>query len=412
MGSAGLHHPGHPRFHLSASVTHFGGMLKVMISLDEFIDTIETQFNGHDLLEVANESSIRFRPFAINNNSRTIHLRMPGRIGSGLGGLSAPMFDNFSVLETKQVKRYDRPRKAGPTFVFRVKHDSFTVHNRAIDRDVGFPGILHLSHEGPQAGQSISNIRIVLHERIRKEAINGRGISISKNVDHGLPRFRSQVGDVSVSPGLRVPQRKIAQQARDSNQSGKTWPQRLQAGPGSFHEVPPFDRDAMMIEADLLVIGRASTDGGFSLESIEAALVDSGRPLLISPAAPLATLPETVVIGWKATREAARAVTAALPFLHIAKQIVIMTVAEDQRAPGEETDRLMAGLRWHGVPVSVRHLPAGGQSPADALLTVAREHAALLVMGGYGHSRLREWIFGGFTLHVLRGCEVPVLMAH
>jgi nucleotide-binding universal stress UspA family protein len=164
--------------------------------------------------------------------------------------------------------------------------------------------------------------------------------------------------------------------------------------------------------ADLLVIGRPSTDGGFSLETIEAALVDSGRPLLIPPAAPLATLPETVVIAWKATREAARAVTAALPFLQIAKQIVIITVAENQRAPGEDADRLMAGLRWHGVPISVRHLPADGQSPAETLLTAAREHAALLVMGGYGHSRLREWIFGGFTLHVLRGCEVPVLMAH
>jgi len=164
--------------------------------------------------------------------------------------------------------------------------------------------------------------------------------------------------------------------------------------------------------ADLLVIGRPSTDGGFSLETIEAALVDSGRPLLIPPAAPLATLPETVVIAWKATREAARAVTAALPFLQIAKQIVIITVAEDQRAPGEDADRLMAGLRWHGVPISVRHLPADGQSPAETLLTAAREHAALLVMGGYGHSRLREWIFGGFTLHALRGCEVPVLMAH
>ena len=164
--------------------------------------------------------------------------------------------------------------------------------------------------------------------------------------------------------------------------------------------------------ADLLVIGRASTDGGFSLETIEAALVDSGRPLLIPPASPLTTIPDTVVIGWKATREAARAVTAALPFLQIAKQIVILTVAEDRRAPGEEADRLMAGLRWHGVPVSVRHLQPEGQGAADTLLTAAREHAGLLVMGGYGHSRLREWIFGGFTLHALRGREVPVLMAH
>jgi nucleotide-binding universal stress UspA family protein len=164
--------------------------------------------------------------------------------------------------------------------------------------------------------------------------------------------------------------------------------------------------------ADLLVIGRASNDGDFSLETIEAALVDSGRPLLIAPSTPLATLPETVVIAWKATREAARAVTAALPFLRIAKQIVIMTVAEDRPGHGEEADRLMAGLRWHGVPVSVRHLQPAGQSAADTLLAAAGEQGALLVMGGYGHSRLREWIFGGFTLHVLRGADVPVLMAH
>ncbi len=164
--------------------------------------------------------------------------------------------------------------------------------------------------------------------------------------------------------------------------------------------------------ADLVVIGRPSDDDGVSFETIEAALVDSGRPLLIPPKAPMATLPEAVVIAWKATREAARAVTAALPFLQIAKQIVIVTVAEDRRAAGEEADRLMAGLRWREVPVSVRHLQPDGQSPAEALLAAAREYDALLVMGGYGHSRLREWIFGGFTLHVLRECEVPVLMAH
>jgi nucleotide-binding universal stress UspA family protein len=162
--------------------------------------------------------------------------------------------------------------------------------------------------------------------------------------------------------------------------------------------------------ADLLVIGRPGKGG--SLETIEGALIDSGRPLLIPAAAPLASVPETVAIAWKATREAARAVTAALPFLQIAKQIVIMTVAEDHSALEEEAERLMAALRWRGVPVTVRHLQPDGHDAADKLLGAAREHAALLVMGGYGHSRLREWIFGGFTQHVLRGCEVPVLMAH
>ena len=165
--------------------------------------------------------------------------------------------------------------------------------------------------------------------------------------------------------------------------------------------------------ADLLVIGRPGEDEGLSLDTIEGALIDSGRPLLIPPATPLTALPEITAIAWKATPQAARALTAASPFLQIAKQIVILIVGEDQRAPEEEADRLMAGLRWHDVPVSVRHLqPAADRAGPETLLSAAAEHKALLVMGGYGRSRLREWIFGGFTLHVLRGAEVPILMAH
>jgi nucleotide-binding universal stress UspA family protein len=164
--------------------------------------------------------------------------------------------------------------------------------------------------------------------------------------------------------------------------------------------------------ADLLVIGRPGEDEGVLLDTLETALLESGRPLLIPPAAPLSAVPETVAIAWKATPQAARAITCASPFFSIAKQIVILTVAEGQRSPEEETGRLLAGLRWHGVPISIRHLQPDGRSAADILLSAAAEHAALVVMGGYGHSRLREWIFGGFTLRVLRDAEVPVLMAH
>ena len=164
--------------------------------------------------------------------------------------------------------------------------------------------------------------------------------------------------------------------------------------------------------ADLLVIGRPGEDEGVSLDTIEGALIDSGRPLLIPPAASLIALSETVAIAWKATPQAARALTAASPFLSMAKQIVVLTVAEDRRAPEEEADRLIAGLRWRGIPVSVRHLRAEAHSAPETLLSAAAEHAALLVMGGYGHSRLREWIFGGFTRHVLQGAAVPILMAH
>ena len=133
---------------------------------------------------------------------------------------------------------------------------------------------------------------------------------------------------------------------------------------------------------------------------------------MILSAAGLATLPETIVIAWKATPEAARAVGAAMPLLSTAKQILIVTVAEDQGTSDEEGARLLTSLRWHGFNVSMHRLPPGPQGAASTLLAAAAEQAALVVMGAYGNSRLRQWIFGGFTRHVLRSAEVPVLLMH
>jgi len=165
--------------------------------------------------------------------------------------------------------------------------------------------------------------------------------------------------------------------------------------------------------ADLMVIGRPVDGDGVVPETIEAALLDSGRPILIPTAAPMTAIPETIVIAWKATREAAHAVTAALPFVALAKKIEILTVAEEEDLSSEEGGQLMANLRWRGIEVSASRIMADGRSPADAMLAAAAERQALLVMGGYGHSRLRQWVFGGFTRHVLQTpAAVPVLIAH
>ena len=82
--------------------------------------------------------------------------------------------------------------------------------------------------------------------------------------------------------------------------------------------------------ADLMVLGYPADDQGVSTDTIEAALVGTGRPVLVVPAAPLVSIPETIVIAWKAAPEAARAVTAAMPLLSKAKQILIVTVAEEE----------------------------------------------------------------------------------
>jgi nucleotide-binding universal stress UspA family protein len=146
-------------------------------------------------------------------------------------------------------------------------------------------------------------------------------------------------------------------------------------------------------------------------ETLEAALFDSGRPLMIPGVAPVA--PDTIAIAWKSTREAARAVAAAMPFLAQAKRVVILTAAEDDRTDRSEAARLLVTLQRHDIAAEARRLQPGSRNAADTLLAAAGEiDAGLLVMGGYGHSRLRELVFGGVTEHVIRGAALPVLMAH
>jgi hypothetical protein len=108
-----------------------------------------------------------------------------------------------------------------------------------------------------------------------------------------------------------------------------------------------------------------------------------------------------MVIALKAAPEAARAVTAAMPLLSRAKQILIMIVAENEGLSDEEGAHLANALRWHGLNASTRHLQPDARGAAETLLAAASEHAALVVMGANGHSRLREWVFGGFTQSVL-----------
>ena len=164
--------------------------------------------------------------------------------------------------------------------------------------------------------------------------------------------------------------------------------------------------------ADLVLAGRGGEHDVTNRSVLETALIETGRPLLIPARAqsrPMIGGP--VAIAWKATPQAARAVAAAMPFLRRATEIIVMTVDEGDGAE-DEADRLARQLAWHGLRAAVDRLRCEDQDPADALLTAAGGKAGLLVMGGYGHSRLREWIFGGFTQRVLADAPLPVLLAH
>lgn len=165
--------------------------------------------------------------------------------------------------------------------------------------------------------------------------------------------------------------------------------------------------------ADLIVVGRQRDDRKTDLAVLEAALLDTGRPLLIAPAIAPATLPGTVAIAWKDTPEAARAVTAALPFIEVADRVVIYTVTEGGAPREASADRLARSLRWHNRRTDIVQLTADDRAPVEQLLAAATAlPAGLLVMGGYSHSRLSEVVFGGFTQSVLREASLAVLMAH
>jgi len=165
--------------------------------------------------------------------------------------------------------------------------------------------------------------------------------------------------------------------------------------------------------ADLLVIGRAREGEPVAMEVIEAALMATGRPVLIAPAKAPSRLSGTVAIAWKNTPEAARAVAAARPFVAMADRVIILSVDEDAETDEQSCERLRHALCWHNRNTSVQRLKPDERPPVESLLAAARAaEADVLVMGGYGHSRVREVMFGGFTRHVLTGADLPVFMAH
>jgi nucleotide-binding universal stress UspA family protein len=168
--------------------------------------------------------------------------------------------------------------------------------------------------------------------------------------------------------------------------------------------------------ADAFVVGRRRDGDLIARDVLERALMETGRPVLIAPSGPPPEkLNAAIAIAWKDRPEAARAVTAAMPLIAQAERVVILSVSEDGGDEDESCRRLRHALQWHNPRVSLEHL-ARDERPAPRILMEAaagpRVSASLLVMGGYGHARMREAVLGGFTRHVLAGAEIPVLMVH
>ena len=167
---------------------------------------------------------------------------------------------------------------------------------------------------------------------------------------------------------------------------------------------------------DLVVVARAADLTGLSLGAIGSILVGCGRPMLLAPSQAPENLAPTIAIAWKESAEAARAVTASMPLLQKASRIFVLTAAEgdsDTKESVESAEQLRNQLRWHGLTAETHSVVAAGRELPDAVMETARDVGAdIMVMGGYGHSRLRELVLGGFTRHVIGEAPLPVLMFH
>lgn len=167
--------------------------------------------------------------------------------------------------------------------------------------------------------------------------------------------------------------------------------------------------------ADLGIVSQSQSDASDRrfIDLAEEVLVSSGRPVLVVPVSGAgATIGDRVIVAWNGSRESARALGDAMPVLDKAKSVEIFIAGDPSLGdlPGAD---VAAHLAHHGIKVDIHRSTATDVAIGDALLNrVSDSGADLVVMGGYGRSRFREFILGGVTRHILHHLTVPVMMSH
>jgi nucleotide-binding universal stress UspA family protein len=164
---------------------------------------------------------------------------------------------------------------------------------------------------------------------------------------------------------------------------------------------------------DIAVVGQAKPDYWESAMIIEATLFEAGRPVVVVPyihGSPMKL--DHITVCWDGSRPAARAIADAMPFLERAQKVDLLTIATGANAglPGGDMED---HLTRHGVSAAGKRLVAQRGDEANTILNHAADTGTdLIVMGGYGHTRLREFILGGATLGILKSMTAPVLLSH
>jgi nucleotide-binding universal stress UspA family protein len=180
---------------------------------------------------------------------------------------------------------------------------------------------------------------------------------------------------------------------------------------------PPAHGDAVIGSHgrlfDLIVMGRpgrAPQDP--RMPPLEAALFESGRPVLIEPAAAPEVIGENVLVAWNGSTEQTRTIAFAMPLLREARDVTVLSV-EGGMTPGPTGEEVAHYLRRNAVAATAVTAAPGTRTTGEAILDHAKTHGCdLLVKGAYTQSRLRQMVFGGATRHILASATLPVLMAH
>ncbi|MFY9837570.1 MAG: universal stress protein [Xanthobacteraceae bacterium] len=165
---------------------------------------------------------------------------------------------------------------------------------------------------------------------------------------------------------------------------------------------------------DMIVLARPGDEWQSpSMITLESALFESGRPVLIAPPTSPRTLATNVLVAWNNSTEQARTMADAMPLLRLAERITILTV-EGATVAGPSGEQMARSLKMNGLAADTMTLkPVGKRSAGETILAKADELGCdLIVKGAYTQSRLRQMIFGGTTRHILANAKLPVLMAH
>lgn len=237
---------------------------------------------------------------------------------------------------------------------------------------------------------------------------------LGEGVSAGVMQEIIDVSRASSGRAAAASRERLAQAAKTAGASVQETPQ---AGLGaSFQAREGLVDELIAYEArlsDLIVFDTPADGKDAPLRSaMEAALVNGRKPLLLVPRTPVAIVGAKAVVGWDGGAAAAQAVSAAIPLLGRASAIEILNVTSGP-IDTVQMDRLRDYLGLHGLTASEHGINPGNAGIARALIDAAVQGGAgVLVVGGYGHSRLRELVLGGVTRDVFANAPLPVFMAH